>query len=88
MFAAVVVGVGGIRSGRATGVRRKLTMPLGCVPVLLRPEAQIKYAMRRRVARPYIIDCVCVFISSYSLGEQGNRDQCEDTAVVGVGLTQ
>ena len=64
MFEAVVVGVGGIRSGRATGVRRKLTMPLGCVPVLLRPEAQIKYAMRRRVARPYMMDCVYVCLFS------------------------
>ena len=64
MFAAVVVGVGGIRSGRATGVHRKLTMPLGCVPLLLRPDAQIKYAMRRRVARPYIMDCVYVCLFS------------------------
>ena len=64
MFEAVVVGVGGIRSGPATGVRRKLTMPLGCVPVLLRPDAQIKYVMRSRVARPYMMDCVYVCLFS------------------------
>ena len=64
MFGEVAVGVGGIGSGRATGVRRKLTMSLGCVPVLLRPDAHIKYAMRRRVARPYIMDCVYVCLFS------------------------
>ena len=64
MFGEVTVGVSGIGSGRATGVLRKLTMPLGCVPLLLRPDAQVKYAMRCRVARPYIMDCVYVCLFS------------------------
>ena len=52
LFGDDVVRVSGTGSGRATDVLRKPTMPLGCVPLLLRPDAQIRYAMRRRVARP------------------------------------
>ena len=52
MFGDDAAGVSGTGSGQATDVLRKLTMPLGCVPLLLRPDAQIRYAMRRRVARP------------------------------------
>ena len=52
MFGDEVVGVSGTGSGRAADVHKKLTMPLECVPLSLRPDAQIRYAMRRRVARP------------------------------------
>ena len=38
-------------------------MTLECVPLPLRPDSQIRYAIRRRVAIPYIMDreYVCLF---------------------------
>ena len=71
MFGDDAVGVSGIGSGRATGVLRKLTIPLGCVLLLLWPDAQIRYAMRRRVARPYLMDCVYVCVLVVLLGRAG-----------------
>ena len=88
MFGDVAVGVSGIGSGLATRVLRKLTMPLGCVPVLLWPDAQIKNAMRRRVARPYIMDCVYVCLFSRTPCARRAIETNVKIAVVGVALSR